>query len=77
MLYIPEDQKESFIAKHGLEIKEYKCSKCGDTFLTDIPFVMKGYAGVESKIHSCGYNYREMVVTPTSKENIAFWSTIV
>lgn len=77
MLYLDVDDLEKWAEEKHLKIIDYVCPKCGNYFKTTVPFIMKGYVGLESPIHGCGQNFKRAIMAPTSKDTIDFWKTIV
>ncbi|MCM2322558.1 MAG: hypothetical protein NDJ90_04780 [Oligoflexia bacterium] len=77
MIYLKVDDLDNWIRKFDLEVIEYVCPKCNRGFKSSVPFVMKGYVGLETPIHECGPNYRDIVVVPTDPEKIKFWNSVL
>ena len=75
MLY-PEVSLESWMTKFDLVVRQKKCAKCGETFQTSIPILLKGYAGLETPTHGCGRQFNAAVFTPTSNETKREWESI-
>jgi hypothetical protein len=76
MIYVEADLAV-WKRKYGLEPEEYHCSKCGKVFLTTIPFLMKGHAGLQSQPHDCGRTYVLYHLIPRTEEGRESWNKIV
>lgn len=77
MMYLNIDNVEEWATKNNLEIITYMCPMCNKQYKSDVPFRMKGYLGLETKVHECGWNYKKTIVVPNTNEEIDFWKTIV
>lgn len=77
MIYLQVDNLSVWIKKYDLEVIEYRCPKCEKGFESTIPFLIKGYAGLETPIHECGPQYREIIVVPRSNATESFLNSIL
>lgn len=76
MIY-PDIELNTWLQKFDLEVTEKLCPKCKQVFLTNIPILIKGYAGLETPEHDCGSQYKAAIFTPTSSEKINFWKKVI
>lgn len=58
MIY-PDTDPKLFALKHGIQLKQHPCHKCGILVDVNIPMISKEYVGFESKPHEpCGPQYK-------------------
>lgn len=58
MIFVDTDP-EAFSLKHGIEIKQHKCYKCGIVVDVNIPWISKDFVGFTSTPHEpCGEQYK-------------------
>lgn len=65
----PQTPADIFADTYNLKIKSDKCPKCKTTRTADIPFIAKGYRGLESELHECGSRYQLRVFRITGDMN--------
>lgn len=75
MIYL-DAPLEEFSVKYDLPIQSEICPHCKQYYYLNKPFRMKGYAGLEMQHHGCDKKLPFMI-TPISKEEIDFWSTVI
>ena len=77
MIY-PDVPLDVWMKKYGLEpVEEYQCPKCKELFYTTRPVLLRDSAGLIIPLHDCGPEYWHALLTPRTKESIAFWNQIV
>lgn len=76
MIY-PDVELNTWLQKYDLEVTEKVCPKCKQLFLTKIPILIKGYAGLETPAHECGSNYKSAIFTPVSNEKNNLWKQVI
>lgn len=54
--------------KHGLQIRNEFCRKCGKEVIVNTPVISKDFVGFESMSHECGPGYRISILKPRSTE---------
>ena len=76
MIY-PDVEVSNWVQKYNLEVTEKACPKCKLIFFTNVPILIKGYAGLETPEHDCGSKYKAAIFTPTTSEKINFWKDVI
>lgn len=77
MIYPADVELKAWIKKYDLKIEEYICPKCKKGFKTDVPFLTKEYAGLETREHECGPQFKKGIVAPRTAETANFWGQII
>jgi len=77
MIYPEIADLAEWLKKTGVEIAEYTCTKCGNTFETTVPIISRDFVGVQTPVHECGPGYLKSVVTLRINKAKWFWDTIV
>lgn len=78
MIY-PNISLESWLEKYpDLKVQKLVCTNCGETMISTIPFLSKGYAGIESPPCVCGQNTHKCSSAITiTKESFEKWNNIL
>lgn len=76
MLY-PEVSLQDWIAKHGLRVRLKKCAKCGTELPTNVPVLIRGYAGLETPTHECGRHFNAAIFTPITSDSMKLWNELL
>jgi len=63
MIY-PDAKLDGWINQYNLMILPYDCPKCRERFMTIVPIIVDGYAGLESELHLCGAQFTRLVLAP-------------
>lgn len=64
MIYRRDIDPEKWALRYGLEIRSYKCAKCGCEFIVNVPVMWGDWVGFTSEDHSCGKGFNCLVSTP-------------
>lgn len=76
MLY-PEVKLDEWLSKHDLHIRVKKCAKCGKELPTNVPILIRGYAGLETPTHECGRQFNAAIFTPITGDTIKTWDDVL
>jgi hypothetical protein len=76
-MIFPEVNFEQWAAKYHLDVKYYTCPLCKKNFQTNVPFLTRDSAGLQSPIHDCGDEFWIAVMRPRTADAEQFWSSIV
>ena len=78
MIY-PEVKLDSWLKKYDLKIEIEQCRLCKKEYKLNIPFLMKGYAGLEMEQHGCFTMGKgsPFLTTPIDADEIEFWRSVM
>lgn len=75
MFYI-DVTTEEWCKKHNLEPKEFECKNCKQKFMSTVPIIIKGYAGLEVPQHGCDRRFSAAMFKPITEEEKKAWADI-
>lgn len=77
MIY-PDTPLSEWVKRYKLATdKDWDCPKCGKVFPLDQPIMMRGMAGLSTRIHECGKGFWSVLLTPATPKSKAFWRSIL
>lgn len=76
MIFPDVDYKE-WAKRLKLKLDPIECPKCKKKFTPCIPFMMKGYRGLQCKLHKCGKFYQASIFKPYGKEEVKHWNNML